>query len=144
MATIQQLNTWLEQIIEAKNYQPESSWTIARMQLTYLSPQPELSAVVTDNISAAGTCNAQVTQAFVNESVGRIELETTFNNFELRGESHMFGKFEVTLQEGKPAKGRFWQRYKESLYPLQGEWYVPFQVNSRFGVLIPRPQQFPI
>lgn len=144
MAGKEELDKWMGEVLAAKENQPETSWTVARLQLSYPSPDPSLETVTKDTVVAAGNCNAHVVESFVNEEIGRIELNTAFNDFEMRGSSHFFGDFEIVLQKGRRAEGRFWQKSLNSLFPLNGEWNVPFQVESRFGTLIPRPTDPPV
>lgn len=130
---------WLAELDRMVADQPSTSWTIARLQITYPSPEPRQRTIVTDTLAAAGRCNAQVEATGVNRDFGRIEARAMFSDFEMRGNSPYLGPFEITLQEGRKAEGLFRQRYGDSLFPLSGEWRVPFQVQTRLGLLIPRP-----
>ena len=144
MADSKQMKVWLDEVNQAVEKQPKASWTIARMRLVVPSMEQSRGMVAVDNVTAAGACNAQAVSARINKRTGRIEVETTFNDFDLRGVSHLIGPFRITLQADKAAKGTFRQRYTNALYPLHGEWEVPFEIETRMGRMIPRPTEPPV
>jgi hypothetical protein len=144
MAAKEQLNRWLADTERAMEAQPETTWTVAKFRIAYPSLNVNQTAITVDNVTAAGNCNARAVTASVNEDVGRVEIETTFAEFDMRGTSNLIGKFQVVLQEGKAAAGHFSQRYADSLYPLHGAWEVPFMFKADFGSLIPRPSDSPV
>lgn len=96
-------------------------------------------AVAIDTVTAYGPCNVKVQPATYNDRIGTIELSASFDQLGLRGESHLIGKFEITLQPGKRAMGLFRQRYADRLWPIFGFWAVPFAVETALGRLVPRP-----
>jgi hypothetical protein len=140
----EQLRSWLDEAKVAMDQQPETTWTVAKFRIAYPSPNPGQAAVVIDNVAAAGNCNAKAVNAFVDEEAGRVQIEATFGDFDMRGISNLIGKFQVVLQEGQEAVGRFRQRYADSLYPLHGAWEVPFVFKAEVGSLIPRPTDPPV
>jgi len=144
MADSKQLEAWLDEINQAVKIQPKTSWTVARMRLVVPSLDQSRGLAAVDNVTAAGACNAHVVSTRINKSTSRIELETTFNEFDLRGVGHLVGPFRILLQSGKTAKGAFRQRYANSLFPLQGEWEVPLEIETRMGRMIPRPTEPPV
>lgn len=144
MANMDQLKIWLAQIDYAMKEQPETSWTVARMQLAYPSPKANQNLVQIDVLAAAGACNAHAVANYINEDISRIQVEARFNQFELKGRSHILGPFRILLQDGAEAKGTFRQRYADSLFPLQGEWLVPMVIETSLGRLIPRPTEAPV
>jgi len=138
------VNQWLTELQAQIAAQPGETWTVARMKLVYPDSDSRRGTVGIDTVSAAGACNATATNALFNEALGRITIQATFSNFELRGESKLIGPFRILLQNGKSAIGRFRQRYAHELWPISGEWEVPFRVESALGALIPRPSEPPV
>lgn len=143
MATEEQVQAMMNEASAAISKQPENTWTIARMRFAYPAPGSQ-SAVQLDTVAAAGSCSAAVTSHQFNTLHQRIEMQATFRNFELRGRSSILGPFEILLQEGRAAEGRFRQVFAESLWPVHGQWTVPFVLKTALGRLIPRPTDEPV
>ena len=140
----EELDSLLEEANTALRSQPESSWTIARLRLALPNPRQELGLVAIDTVTAAGSCNAKGKATRINRELQRIEIETEFSDFDLRGVSHLIGKFQILLQADQFAKGVFRQRFAGKLFPLLGEWSVPFKIVTELGVRIPRPTESPV
>jgi hypothetical protein len=140
----EKLGGWLDEVRTAMDQQPDTTWTVAKFRIAFPSPNPDQTALAIDNVAAAGSCNAKAVDAFIDEDAARVQVEATFGDFDMRGVSNLIGKFQVVLQEGKEAVGRFSQRHRDSLYPLHGAWEVPFVFKAEVGSLIPRPTDPPV
>jgi len=138
MASEAQISAWLAEVNTAKQKQPKSTWTIARMRFAYPAPNSN-SLVQLDTLAAAGACPAEMTHSAFNRELQRVEIQAVFSDFELRGRSAIIGPFKVLLQEGRQAQGRFRQQFANSLWPIHGSWSVPFVLETTLGRLIPRP-----
>lgn len=138
MATENQIAAWLTEVDAAIKAQPVSTWTIARLRLAYPNPAGR-SLVQLDTVVAAGKCGATATASAFNRSVQRTEIQAVFSDFELRGRSSVVGQFQILLQPGRQAEGRFRQQFAETLWPIHGTWTAPFVIETSQGRLIPRP-----
>jgi hypothetical protein len=139
MVASEQPAMWLREINAQIENQPNTCWSIGKLKLAIPNLPGFPHAVAIDNVTAYGPCNARVRPAAFSERAGRIEMGASFNEFELRGESHLVGKFQITLQAGKQAQGLFRQRYIDRLWPIFGFWSVPFVIETAIGRLVPRP-----